>query len=59
MNKLGKDTPLYEHMYMWCSVQFGCYQHKYEWKGLWCSSTDSLAAINTNVNECQGPIYIR
>ena len=20
-------------------VQFGCYQHRYEWKGLWCSST--------------------
>ena len=19
-------------------VQFGCYQHRYEWKGLWCSS---------------------
>ena len=18
-------------------VQFGCYQHGYEWKGLWCS----------------------
>ena len=20
-------------------VQFGCYQHRYEWKGLWCSCT--------------------
>ena len=19
-------------------VQFGCHQHKYEWKGLWCSN---------------------
>ena len=23
-------------------VQFGCYQHRYEWKDLWCSSTVRL-----------------
>ena len=23
-------------------VQFGCYQHRCEWKGLWCSSTVQL-----------------
>ena len=23
-------------------VQFSCYQHRYEWKGLWCSSTVRL-----------------
>ena len=23
-------------------VQFGCCQHRYEWKGLWCSSTVQL-----------------
>ena len=32
--------------FSWCTwricgtlVQFGCYQHRYEWKDLWCSST--------------------
>ena len=23
-------------------VQFGCYQHRYKWQGLWCSSTVRL-----------------
>ena len=23
-----------------------CYQHRYEWKGLWCSSTVRLQSIN-------------
>ena len=28
-------------------VQFGCYQHRCEWKGLWCSSTVWLLSIQT------------
>ena len=32
-----------------CTVQFGCYQYRCDWKGLWCSS--SLAAINTDMSE--------
>ena len=31
-------------------VQFGCYQHRYEWKGLWCSSTVWLLSAQTWVN---------
>ena len=27
-------------------VQFDCYQHRYEWKDLWCSSNYSSAAIS-------------
>ena len=28
-------------------VQFGCYQHWYEWKGLWCSNTVRLLSTQT------------
>ena len=28
-------------------VQFGCCQHRYEWKGLWYSSTVPLLSIQT------------
>ena len=28
-------------------VQFSCYQHRYEWKGLWCSSTVRLLSTQT------------
>ena len=28
-------------------VQFGCYQHRHEWKGLWCSSTARLLSTQT------------
>ena len=28
-------------------VQFGCYQHRYEWKGLWCSSTVWVLSTQT------------
>ena len=28
----------------------GCYQHRYEWKGLWCSSTVWLLSTQTRVN---------
>ena len=31
-------------------VPFGCYQHRYEWKGLWCSSTVQLLLTQTWVN---------
>ena len=29
----------YDDLQWGALVQFGCYQHRYEWKGLWCSST--------------------
>ena len=29
-------------------VQFGCYQHRYEWKGLWCSSRVWLLSTQHN-----------
>ena len=32
-------------------VQFGCYQHRYELNGLWCSSIVWLHSINTRVHE--------
>ena len=31
-------------------VQFGCYQHRYEWRDLWCSSTVQLLSTQTRVN---------
>ena len=31
-------------------VQFGCYQHRYESKGLWCSSIVWLLSTQTQVN---------
>ena len=39
-------------------VQLGCYQHIYEWKGLWCSSTVWLLSTPTKVNVLH-PIHIR
>ena len=32
-------------------VQFGCYQHRYEWKDLWCSSTVQLLSTYIDMNE--------
>ena len=43
-------------------VQFGCYQHRYECKGLdlWCSSTVWLLSTQTQVNVLiKSPIHIR
>ena len=55
-----------KHVQMWIGwricgalVQFGCYQHKYEWKGLWCSSTVRLLSTQTWVNAKALSIIIR
>ena len=32
-------------------VHLGCYQHRYKWKDLWCSSSYSSAAISIDINE--------
>ena len=39
-----KDTSVVRTAIETCGalVQFGCYQHRYEWKDLWCSSTVQL-----------------
>ena len=38
---------VYYVMYMYLNAQY-----MYEWKGLWCSSIYSLAAISTDMSEC-------
>ena len=56
----GTVLLLSTYMYIWMEalVQFGCYQHRYEWKGLWCSSTVP-ATINTDISAyVKAPIII-
>ena len=36
-NAYARQRPVYVHVHH--SIQFGCFQHRYEWKGLWCFST--------------------
>ena len=38
------------YVYVCVLAQFGCYQHRYEWKGLCCSSTVWLLSTQTWVN---------
>ena len=57
------NTDMNGKIYMYGTlVQFGCYQHRYEYKGLWCSSTVWLLSTQTytQVNEFKPHLlYIR